>query len=76
MQVRDEVNRPQARLDRDAGRGFTTVVGRIRRDPVYTVKLFVLSHNTVMGAAGSSILNAELAAVKGLLRRRSTRSPT
>lgn len=70
LQVRDEVNRPQPRLDRDTGRGFTTVVGRIRRDPVYTVKLFVLSHNTVMGAAGSSILNAELAAVKGLLRHR------
>lgn len=68
--VREEVNRPQPRLDRDTGRGFTTVVGRIRPDPVYTVKLFVLSHNTVMGAAGSSILNAEYAAVKGLLKPR------
>jgi aspartate-semialdehyde dehydrogenase len=71
IQVREEANRPQPRLDRDTGRGFTTVVGRIRPDPVGTVKLFVLSHNTVMGAAGSSILNAELAAVKGLLRHRS-----
>ena len=69
-QVREESNRPQPRLDRDAGRGFTTVVGRVRSDPVNTVKLFVLSHNTVMGAAGSSILNAELAAVKGLLKHR------
>ena len=69
-QVRSEVNRPQPRLDRDTGKGFTTVVGRVRSDPINTVKVFVLSHNTVMGAAGSSILNAELAAVKGLLRHR------
>jgi aspartate-semialdehyde dehydrogenase len=68
--VRSEVNRPQPRLDRDAGNGYTTVVGRVRADPVYTVKLFVLSHNTVMGAAGSSILNAELAAARGLLKHR------
>jgi len=68
IQVRTEPNRPQPRLDRDTGRGFTTVVGRVRPDPIDTVKLFVLSHNTVMGAAGSSILNAELAATKGLLR--------
>ena len=68
ISVRSETNRPQPRLDRDTGHGFTTVVGRVRSDPVSTVKLFVLSHNTVMGAAGSSILNAELAATKGLLR--------
>lgn len=70
IEVREENNRPQPRLDRDTGAGFTTVVGRIRPDPINTVKLFVLSHNTVMGAAGSSILNAELAAVKGLLHHR------
>jgi aspartate-semialdehyde dehydrogenase len=69
--VREEANRPQPRLDREVGAGYTTVVGRIRPDPINTVKLFVLSHNTVMGAAGSSILNAELAAVKGLLKHRS-----
>jgi aspartate-semialdehyde dehydrogenase len=69
--VRAEPNRPQPRLDRDTGRGYTTVVGKIRPDPITDVKLFVLSHNTVMGAAGSSILNAELAAVKGLLKNRS-----
>jgi aspartate-semialdehyde dehydrogenase len=68
--VRSEVNRPQPRLDRDTGRGFTTTVGRVRKDPINSVKMFVLSHNTVMGAAGSSILNAELAASKGLLRHR------
>ena len=68
IEVRGEENRPQPRLDRDTGRGYTTVVGRIRRDPINTVKMFVLSHNTVMGAAGSSIQNAELAAVTGLLK--------
>jgi aspartate-semialdehyde dehydrogenase len=68
LQVREEHNRPQPRIDRDTGRGYTTVVGRIRPDPIYDVKMFVLSHNTVMGAAGSSILNAELAAVKGILK--------
>ena len=70
IQVRSEPNRPQPRLDRDTGRGYTTVVGRVRACPVYTVKLFVLSHNTVMGAAGSSILNAELAVAQGLLKRK------
>jgi aspartate-semialdehyde dehydrogenase len=71
IEVREESNRPQPRLDRDTGKGYTTVVGRIRPDPLNTVKIFVLSHNTVMGAAGSSILNAELAAAKGLLKHRS-----
>ena len=70
IEVRVEQNRPQPRADRDAGRGYTTTVGRIRADPIYTVKMFVLSHNTVMGAAGSSILNAELAAAGGLLKHR------
>jgi aspartate-semialdehyde dehydrogenase len=70
IEVRAEVNRPQPRADRDAGRGYTTTVGRIREDPIYTVKMFVLSHNTVMGAAGSSILNAELAAATGLLKHK------
>jgi len=65
--VRDEADRPQPLLDRDAGRGFTTVVGRVRACALNTVKLFVVSHNTVMGAAGSSILNAELAHAMALL---------
>lgn len=71
VEVRSEANRPQPRMDRDAGAGYTTVVGRIRKDPITDIKMFVLSHNTVMGAAGSSILNAELAATKGLLKHRS-----
>ena len=70
IQVRQEPNRPQPRMDRDAGDGLTTVVGRVRSDPVHSVKLSVLSHNTVMGAAGSSVLNAELAVVMGLLKQK------
>jgi aspartate-semialdehyde dehydrogenase len=47
------------------------VVGRVRdSDPLFDVKFVVVSHNTVMGAAGSSILNAELAVQKGLVAHR------
>ncbi len=58
--VRDEQNRPQPRLDRDAGSGMSIVVGRIRQDGERGVKYIVMGHNTVRGAAGASILNAEL----------------
>ena len=58
--VRDEPNRPQPRLDRDAGNGMSVVVGRIRKDDENTIKYIALGHNTVRGAAGASILNAEL----------------
>jgi aspartate-semialdehyde dehydrogenase len=65
--VRDEENRPQPRYDRDAGKGMSCVVGRIRKCPVLDYKFTVLSHNTVRGAAGAAILNAEYLKVKGLL---------
>jgi aspartate-semialdehyde dehydrogenase len=65
--VRDEPDRPQPRLDRQAGRGMTTVVGRLRPDPLFHVKFVVLSHNTVRGAAGGSIYNAELLLKLGLV---------
>jgi aspartate-semialdehyde dehydrogenase len=61
-----EPNRPQPRLDRDIGQGMTTVVGRLRPDPIYDVKMVVLSHNTVRGAAGGSIYNAELLVKQGI----------
>lgn len=64
--VRDEADRPQPRLDRLSGRGMTTVVGRVRPDPIFDVKMVVLSHNTIRGAAGGSIYNAELAVKQGL----------
>ncbi len=58
--VQDEPDRPQPRLDRLRGSGMTTVVGRIRPDPLFHLKMVVLSHNTIRGAAGGSIYNAEL----------------
>jgi len=63
--VRDEPNRPQPRLDREAGKGMSVVVGRIRRDPALTLKYVCLGHNTIRGAAGAGLLSAELAVKKG-----------
>jgi aspartate-semialdehyde dehydrogenase len=65
--VRPEANRPQPVLDRDVERGMASVVGRIRPCPVLGTKYTLLGHNTVRGAAGASILNAELFKVEGLL---------
>ena len=67
IEVRNEADRPQPRLDRLAGKGMTTVVGRLRRDPILDLKFVVLSHNTIRGAAGGSIYNAELLVNEGLL---------
>ena len=67
IQVRKETNRPQPRLDIQVGRGMTTVVGRIRKDRLFHLKFVVVSHNTVRGAAGGSIYNAELLAAQNLL---------
>jgi aspartate-semialdehyde dehydrogenase len=58
--VREERDRPQPIRDRDAGRGMSVVVGRVREDAVLGYKYVVLGHNTIRGAAGASILNAEL----------------
>lgn len=65
--VRDEPDRPQPRLDRDAGGGMSVTVGRILPDRVLDFRFVALSHNTIRGAAGASILNAELFKVEGLL---------
>jgi aspartate-semialdehyde dehydrogenase len=64
--VRGEPDRPQPRLDRLTGRGMTTVVGRLREDPLFHLKFVVLSHNTIRGAAGGAIYNAELLVHLGL----------
>lgn len=64
--VRKEPNRPQPRFDRDTGRGMSVVVGRVREDPIMTVKYMCLGHNTIRGAAGQGILSAELVVAKGL----------
>ncbi|MDK1028016.1 MAG: aspartate-semialdehyde dehydrogenase [Anaerolineae bacterium] len=68
VKVRTEDDRPQPRLDRMTGGGMTTVVGRIRPDPIFDIKMVVLSHNTIRGAAGGSIYNAELFVKTGLVR--------
>jgi aspartate-semialdehyde dehydrogenase len=65
--LRTEPDRPQARKDVDTGRGMATVVGRVRSDPVMHLRLVALSHNTVRGAAGGSILNAEVLGRMGKL---------
>ena len=65
--VRDEVDRPQPKLDRDAGNGMTITVGRLKPDTVLDYRFVVLSHNTIRGAAGAAILNAELLIALGHL---------
>jgi len=71
--VRPEEDRPQPRLDRDTGGGMSVTVGRIRPCPVLGLKLELLSHNTVRGAAGCTVLNAELLAARNLIPARSVR---
>jgi aspartate-semialdehyde dehydrogenase len=68
--VVDEENRPQPRRDANAGHGMAAVVGRVRECPLLDVKLTLLSHNLVRGAAGAALLNAELLAARGFLNRR------
>ena len=63
----DEPDRPQPVLDRDRERGMATVIGRLRPCPVLGYKFVLLGHNTIRGAAGASILNAETLLAKGLL---------
>jgi aspartate-semialdehyde dehydrogenase len=60
-------DRPQPRFDIDIGGGMTTVVGRLRPCGVLDWKFTVLSHNTIRGAAGAAVLNAELLKAKGYL---------
>lgn len=64
--LREERDRPQPRRDRMEGNGMALVVGRVRPDPVFHVKMVVMAHNIIRGAAGASVLNAELMAARGL----------
>ncbi|KAG8905273.1 hypothetical protein FRB99_000343 [Tulasnella sp. 403] len=66
--VHDELDRPQPRLDRDFQNGAGVNVGRIRECNVLDVKFVVLVNNVNLGAATSSIINAELAVVKGVVQ--------
>jgi aspartate-semialdehyde dehydrogenase len=65
--VMEKEDRPQPRFDRDAGNGMSVPVGRIRKRKEKLLKFVCLSHNTIRGAAGASILNAELAYKKELI---------
>lgn len=67
LQYLQQIDRPQPRRDRQAGAGMMTSIGRLRECPVLDYKFAALSHNTVRGAAGCSILNAELMAMKGYI---------
>ena len=68
IHVCEDPNHPQPRFDRWIGKGMTTVVGRVRNDEIFDLRMAVLSHNTVRGAAGGSIYNAELLVDQGLAR--------
>jgi aspartate-semialdehyde dehydrogenase len=67
IDICDEPSRPQPRLDRDNGDGMTITVGRLFPDNIFDYRFVALSHNTVRGAAGSAVLNAELLIDKGIL---------
>ena len=59
--VREEEDRPQPRMDRDSGHGMSVSVGRVREDVFEnSFKYTLVGHNTIRGAAGASILNAQL----------------
>ncbi len=66
LELRDEADRPQPRLDREAGGGMSVVLGRLRPCSLGGWKFVALSHNTLRGAAGGTILLAELAVARGL----------
>jgi len=65
--VRDEPDRPQPRRDGPSGNGMAVTVGRVRVDPLFDLRLVAMAHNVVRGAAGGSILNAELLVATGQL---------
>jgi aspartate-semialdehyde dehydrogenase len=67
IHVLPQDNRPQPRLDRDLEGGMAVSVGRVRADKLFDLKLEVLVHNTIRGAAGVAILNAELLKARDLL---------
>jgi aspartate-semialdehyde dehydrogenase len=65
--VTTEADKPQPRRQVDFGGGMSVVVGRVRPDPIFDVKLVAMGHNVVRGAAGASVLNAELMVHRGLI---------
>lgn len=64
----EEIDRPQPKKDRENDKGMAVTVGRLREDNIFDYKFVSLSHNTVRGAAGGAILNAELLVAKGFIK--------
>jgi aspartate-semialdehyde dehydrogenase len=67
LHLLEDDDRPQTRLDRDREKGMSVSVGRIRPCPILDLRLVALVHNTIRGAAGAAILNAELLKAQGLI---------
>ena len=65
IDVTDAPDRPQPRLDAGKGGGMTVTVGRVRPCPILGTKLVAMGHNTIRGAAGAALLNAELMLADG-----------
>jgi aspartate-semialdehyde dehydrogenase len=65
--VTDNADRPQPRRDVNAGKGMTVTVGRVREDTILDLRMVALGHNTIRGAAGGSVLNAEVLGATGRL---------
>ncbi len=65
--VTDNADRPQPRRDVNAGNGMTVTVGRVRKDTILDLRMVALGHNTIRGAAGGSVLNAEVLGATGRL---------
>ncbi len=68
LEVDRRADRPQSRLDLDRGDGMTVTVGRVRRCNLLDLRLVLLSHNTMRGAAGAALQNAELLVRRGVAR--------
>jgi aspartate-semialdehyde dehydrogenase len=69
LMLTNEAARPQPRRDVFSGRGMSVLVGRVREDPIFHLRLVALGHNTIRGAAGGSVLNAECLALRGEIAR-------
>ena len=69
LALADQPDRPQPRRDVNAGGGMTVTVGRLRPDPIFDLRMVAMGHNIVRGAAGASVLNAELMASTGRIAK-------
>jgi aspartate-semialdehyde dehydrogenase len=69
IEVDSRIDRPQPRLDLDRGRGMAVTVGRVRSCPILDLRMVILGHNTVRGAAGQGVQIAELLVAEGRVRK-------